>query len=272
MTDKYAVFGNPISHSKSPDIHMQFAAQTEQQLDYGKIAAPVDDFAGALAQFWQAGGCGANVTVPFKEQAFALCDQLTKEAELAGAVNTLVRLPDGNILGDTTDGYGLVMDLQRHFGDISGKRVLLLGAGGAARGSVMALLNAGIATLTINNRTMSKAEDLATTFSAYGEVSANDLSEVGTAFDIIINSTSASLSGQSLSLPQWVIAKQTCCYDMMYAKEPTVFNQWAQQHQAKKIADGLGMLVGQAAKSFEIWRGVMPEVDPVLQSLRLQLS
>ncbi|WP_028773371.1 shikimate dehydrogenase [Shewanella waksmanii] len=272
MTDKYAVFGNPISHSKSPHIHHSFAEQTQQAISYTTIAAPTDDFADSLSQFWQSGGCGANVTMPFKEQAFALCDQLTEEAQLAGAVNTLTKLPNGEIHGDTTDGFGLVTDLQRQFGHLKGKRVLLLGAGGAARGSILALLNSGIASLCIHNRTMSKAEDLAQIFTRYGEVSANSLIEPQTAFDIIINSTSASLNGQALTLPPWIIAQHTVCYDMAYAKETTAFNLWAQQHNAAQTSDGLGMLVGQAAKSFQHWRKVMPQVEPVLASLRQQLS
>ncbi len=272
MTDRYAVFGNPISHSKSPAIHHAFAKETLQNLSYEAILAPIDHFDTYLKEFVAAGGKGANVTVPFKEQAYALCDELSDEAKLAGAVNTLIVLNDGRIRGDNTDGIGLVTDLQRHLGSLVGKSVLLLGAGGAAKGSILPLLKSGIAHLTIHNRTYSKAQTLVENFTAYGDVIAKQTDELNTAYDIIINSTSSSLSGDIPNIPTSLIDKHTLCYDMMYGKEITMFNLWAQQAGAENTLDGLGMLVEQAAKSFNLWRGVEPDVDSVLTQLRHQLQ
>ncbi|MCG9698375.1 shikimate dehydrogenase [Shewanella sp. Isolate11] len=272
MTDRYAVFGHPIAHSKSPFIHHAFATATEQDIRYEAILAPVDDFKSTLQAFLTEGGKGGNVTVPFKEQAFALCDQLSDEAKLAGAVNTLSVLKDGQLRGDNTDGIGLVTDLERHIGSLAGKSVLLLGAGGAARGSILPLLNSGIKQLTIQNRTHAKALSLAKTFADYGQVVAKSCDELNSVYDIVINSTSSSLSGESPDLPTEIIGDDTLCYDMMYAKQLTAFNLWAQQAGAKQTLDGLGMLVGQAAKSFYLWRGVEPDVESVLTQLRQQLA
>lgn len=271
MTDRYAVFGNPIGHSKSPRIHAVFAAEIQQALHYEAILAPVNGFEASFRQFAANHGLGANVTAPFKEQAFALCDELSEQAQLAGAVNTLSVLNDGKIRGDNTDGLGLVADLQRHFGRLKGKRVLLVGAGGAARGSVLPLLQANIAALTIVNRTQSKAEALVDIFTQYGQVSAQSLGHADQQYDVIINSTSSSLSGQLPNLSAEVINANTVCYDMMYGKEQTAFNLWATEQGAKQTVDGLGMLVGQAAESFAIWRGVKPSVETVLGQLRAEL-
>lgn len=272
VQDRYAVFGHPIGHSKSPVIHQAFARSTGESLRYEAILAPLDGFAESLQSFFSEGGKGANVTLPFKEQAYALCDCLSEEARLAGAVNTLSRLDDGRIKGDNTDGLGLVADLERHIGSLSGKNVLLIGAGGAARGAILPLLNAGIASLTIHNRTHSKAELLAEIFKAYGQVKACTLDELNHSFDIVINSTSASLSRELPNLPHEIIAAHTVCYDMMYGKDLTAFNRWASSQGAGEVIDGLGMLVGQAAKSFAIWRGVEPAVEPVLAQLRNELA
>ncbi|RTR36945.1 shikimate dehydrogenase [Shewanella canadensis] len=271
MTDKYAVFGNPIAHSKSPLIHGFFAKDTAQDLEYEAILAPVDEFASSLGEFWKRGGKGANVTVPFKEQAFNLCDELSEEAKLAGAVNTLTVQANGVIRGDNTDGLGLVADLKRHMGELNGLTVLLVGAGGASRGSVLPLLQSGISKLTIVNRTQVKAERLVEIFSGYGEVCALPMEHDNQSYDIIINSTSSSLTGEVPNLSTQVIATSTVCYDMMYGKEPTSFNVWAKEQGAKLTLDGLGMLVGQAAQSFAIWRKVKPSVEPVLAELRAQL-
>lgn len=271
MTDRYAVFGNPIGHSKSPSIHAVFAAETNQALRYEAILAPIDAFEASFRQFVANNGLGANVTVPFKEQAFALCDELSEQAQLAGAVNTLSVLSDGRVRGDNTDGLGLVADLQRHFGSLKGKSVLLVGAGGAARGSVLPLLQANIAALTIVNRTQSKAEALVDIFTQYGQVCAQSLDHAGQSYDVIINSTSSSLSGEVPNLSVEVIHADTVCYDMMYGKEQTAFNLWAAEQGAKRTIDGLGMLVGQAAESFLIWRGVKPSVETVLSQLRAEL-
>lgn len=278
MTDRYAVFGNPISHSKSPFIHGQFAAPTQESLTYEAILAPVDGFEASLTAFFNAGGKGANVTVPFKEQAFALCDSLSPEAKLAGAVNTLSVLADGTIRGDNTDGLGLVADLIANLGSLQGKRVLLIGAGGAARGCILPLLNAGIAQLTISNRTHTKAQLLVDIFTAVNEgafanrVSAVEMSALAGEFDIVINSTSASLAGELPPVPAHIITTQTVCYDMMYGASVTAFNQWALSQGAAKVIDGLGMLVGQAAKSFTLWRGIEPDTQVVLTLLRDKLK
>ncbi len=271
MTDRYAIWGNPISHSQSPFIHNAFAQATEQDLTYEAILAPVDNFEACLREFIAAGGKGGSVTVPFKEQAYALCDELSDEAKLAGAVNTLTILDNGCIRGDNTDGIGLVTDLQRHLGSLEGKSVLLLGAGGAARGSILPLLKSGIVSLTIHNRTHSKACDLVERFYAYGDVSAKQVDELNSTYDIVINSTSSSLSGDTPTIPTRVIGENTLCYDMMYGKEMTSFNQWAQRAGAKNTLDGLGMLVGQAAKSFYLWRGVEVDVGSVLVELQHRL-
>lgn len=268
MTDQYVVFGNPIKHSKSPLIHKAFAEQSNTNMRYEAALVPLDDFVGTAQRFFAAGGCGANVTVPFKEQAYRMCDELSPAAEMAGAVNTLIRLADGRIRGDNTDGFGLVTDLQR-FIVLQHKRVLLLGAGGAARGCLLPLLMAGVAQIDICNRTISKAEVLAALHPE--KVHAVQAEQLVGAYDVVINSTSASLSGSLPAIPA-VVVSQAFCYDMMYGAAPTVFNLWCQANGATQAIDGLGMLVGQAAYSFYLWRGVMPQVEPVLQQLRQQLA
>lgn len=270
MTDNYVVMGNPIAHSKSPDIHRAFAAQTQQALTYQTLLVPLEDFANTAKQFFAAPDAkGANVTVPFKEQAFALCDELSERAQLAGAVNTLIKLADGRLRGDNTDGLGLVSDLQSHV-DLQHVKVLLLGAGGAAKGCLLPLLDAGVASITIFNRTFAKAQQLATV--APSKCTACESADLAQGYDVVINSTSASLHGQLPQVPSHIIAAHTVCYDMMYGKEMTAFNQWAQAQGARQVIDGLGMLVGQAAHSFNLWRGVLPAVAPVLQQLRQQLE
>ncbi len=277
-TDIYAVFGNPISHSKSPFIHGQFAAMTHQAMTYEAILAPVDGFEESLRHFFSNGGKGANVTVPFKEQAFALCQSLSAEAELAGAVNTLILQADGTIRGDNTDGLGLVADLMANLGSLQHKKVLLVGAGGAARGCILPLLKAGIGQLVITNRTQSKAQQLVDIFSEVeaglyrDKLSAVATNELTGEYDVVINSTSASLAGELPAIPASVIGTHTACYDMMYGAELTAFNQWVLSQGAAKVIDGLGMLVGQAAKSFALWRGVEPDSQRVLNLLREQLG
>ncbi|WP_144211775.1 shikimate dehydrogenase [Shewanella donghaensis] len=271
MTDKYAVFGNPIAQSKSPFIHTEFARQTQQDVSYEAILAPVDQFSQSLMAFFKAGGKGANVTAPFKEQAFAACDELSDLAKLAGAVNTLIYLSDGRIRGDNTDGIGLVNDVMQHFGDIKNKRILLIGAGGAARGCLKPLLESQ-AEVTICNRTYAKAQTLQAISTGYGKVNAKSIDDLNEAFDIVINSTSAGLAGELIKLPKQIIGANTCCYDMSYGASTTLFNQWAVNNGAKSVVDGLGMLVGQAAQSFYIWRGVMPATQTLHDTLRAQLK
>jgi len=270
--DRYGVFGNPIGHSKSPQIHRLFAQQTGQSLSYEPLLAPLDDFSGFARQFFM-DGRGANVTVPFKEQAFRLADQLTERARRAGAVNTLKKLEDATLLGDNTDGIGLVRDLLDNAGvALEGKRVLLLGAGGAVRGVLEPLLAQRPAALVIANRTLSKAEQLAGEFAELGSVSASAFDQLHGPFDVIINGTSASLGGELPPLADSLIRSGTTfCYDMMYGAEPTPFCLWA-ANLGGSTRDGLGMLVEQAAAAFELWRGVRPESADVLAQLRSQLA
>ncbi|MDH4569780.1 shikimate dehydrogenase [Pseudomonas sp. BN414] len=273
MTDRYCVFGNPIGHSKSPLIHRLFAEQTGQLLTYEAVLAPLDDFTGCARQFFETGK-GGNVTVPFKEQAYQLASSLSARAQRAGAVNTLKRLDDGSLLGDNTDGAGLVRDLTRNAGlDLTGKRILLLGAGGAARGVIEPLLAEKPAALVIANRTVEKAEALAQLFADLGPVSASGFDWLEEPVDLIINGTSASLAGDLPPIsPSLIRPGHTVCYDMMYGKEMTAFNRWAAEHGAARTLDGLGMLAEQAAEAFLLWRGVLPDSAPVLAELRRQLA
>lgn len=270
--DRYGVFGNPIGHSKSPQIHQMFAEQTGQVISYEPLLAPLDDFAGFARPFFEA-GLGANVTVPFKEEAFRLADQLSERAQRAGAVNTLIKLEDGTLLGDNTDGLGLVRDLLDNASvALHSKRILLLGAGGAVRGVLEPLLAQSPSELVIANRTLAKAEQLAVEFTALGAVRACAFEQLQGPFDLIINGTSASLGGELPPLSDELItADSTVCYDMMYAARATPFCQWATDRGAGS-RDGLGMLVEQAAAAFEIWRGVRPETGNVLAQLRAQLT
>lgn len=271
--DCYVVFGNPIGHSKSPLIHRLFAEQTGEQLDYSTSLAPLDDFSDFARAFF-AEGRGANVTVPFKEEAVRLADSLTERAQRAGAVNTLSKLADGTLLGDNTDGAGLVRDLTVNAGfSLKGKRILLLGAGGAVRGALEPLLAEQPASLIIANRTVEKAELLAQLFADLGPVSASGFDWLQEPVDLIINATSASLSGDVPPIAASLIEPgRTLCYDMMYGKEPTAFCRWASEHGAVVAMDGLGMLAEQAAEAFYLWRGVRPDTAPVLAELRRQLG
>jgi len=265
--DRSTVFGNPINHSKSPMIHSLFAQQTAQELSYQAIEAPINGFATAMNEFFSQGGKGCNITVPFKEEAFVFAQQLTERAQLAGAVNTLLLGDDGAIIGDNTDGFGLVHDLLQYT-QLTDKRILLLGAGGAARGVIGPLLEQGVAELVIANRTDAKAQQLASLFSHKGNINACNFNSLTGDFDVIINSTSASLSGLVPPIASALISNNTICYDMMYKVDATAFNSWAMQQGAETVIDGLGMLVGQAAESFKVWRGVTPSMAPVLSALR----
>ena len=263
MTDRYAVFGHPIAHSKSPQIHAAFARQTGQDMTYEAILAPLDGFEASVAAFVAAGGRGANVTVPFKEQAYRLADRLCPRAERAGAVNTLVF--DDGTLGDNTDGAGLVADLTRNLKrPLAGKRILLLGAGGAARGVIEPLLEQQPAALVIANRTVGRAQELADLF-GHG-IRACGFEDTDGPFDVVINATAASLAGELPPLSPRVFIADTLAYDMMYGRD-TPFLAFARGHGAA-TADGLGMLVEQAAEAFALWRGVRPDTAPVIASLR----
>ena len=267
MTDAYAVFGNPIAHSKSPRIHAEFARQTGQDMTYIARLARLDGFAEAVAEFRAEGGRGANVTVPFKEQAFALATRLSERARMAGAVNTLSFEADG-LFGDNTDGAGLVRDLTANLGlDLAGRRILLMGAGGAARGVILPLLEQNPAHLVIANRTADKAVALARAFDAGpGTLAGGGYENLAGGFDLVINATAASLAGDLPPLPDDVFAPGALAYDMMYGRD-TPFLVFARIHGAR-TADGLGMLVEQAAEAFLLWRGVRPDTGPVLDLLR----
>ena len=267
MTDHYAVFGNPIAHSKSPLIHAAFARQTGQDMEYTAVLAPVDGFRETVGAFRAGGGAGANVTVPFKEQAYDLADQLTARAEAAGAVNTL-KFQDDGILGDNTDGVGLVRDLTCNLGlALKGRRILLMGAGGAARGVVLPLLEQAPAELFIVNRTAAKAEELVRRFSGGAMLAGGGYEQLdGKRFDGVINATAASLAGDLPPLPDDLFGPGAWAYDMMYGRE-TPFMDFARARGAQ-VADGLGMLVEQAAEAFLLWRGMRPETEPVIRMLR----
>ena len=267
--DRYAVFGNPIEHSKSPFIHTRFAEQTGQQLIYTAERVEAGDFNQAVARFAEHGGKGLNITVSFKQDAWHLATQRSQRAQRAGAVNTLVINGTGDYFGDNTDGIGLVRDLvNNHRLQLEGKTILIIGAGGAVRGVIEPLLAGKPAALTIANRTKDKAQQLARDFSDLGNINACGLDEFGSSgYDIIINGTSASLSGKLPALPATLITESTFCYDMMYATKPTPFMHWARQHGAKHVVDGKGMLVEQAAESFRLWRGCEPETTPVIEAL-----
>jgi shikimate dehydrogenase len=275
MTDRYAVFGNPIKHSKSPLIHTFFAAQTQQDLEYTSVLVPEDGFNEAVDNFLspEGHGKGLNITVPFKVEAWQKAGWHSARAQLAGAVNTLYRNEAGQLCGDNTDGLGLVADItSNHGGEICGKEILILGAGGAVRGVLEPILALQPARLVIANRTVAKAEELAELFAEHGAIEACSFEQLsGQQFDLVINGTAASLQGEVPPLPDDLLRDGAWCYDMMYAAEVTAFNRWAVAHGAVKVLDGLGMLVEQAAESFAIWRGIRPDTSELIQELRHQL-
>ncbi len=263
MPDRYAVFGNPVAHSQSPRIHALFAAQTGQDMSYEARLAPLDGFAAAVHAFAAAGGKGANVTVPFKEEAFRLATELTPRARAAGAVNTL-SFVDGVLAGDNTDGAGLVRDLKANLGcGLAGQRILLLGAGGAARGVILPLLEEHPVSLTIANRTAEKAARLAAVFKVEG---GGFDRLAGRSFDLVINATSAGLAAAALPLPATIFAPGSLAYEMLYGRATPFMAQ--ARAAGCRVADGLGMLVEQAAEAFHVWRGVRPATAPVLVALK----
>jgi shikimate dehydrogenase len=271
--DRYAVIGNPVEHSLSPRIHAWFAEQTRQALEYGRLLAPLDGFVAVASEFFDAGGKGANVTVPFKGEAAAWVDELDPLAMAAGAVNT-IKHEDGRLLGFNTDGVGLVRDLEvNQRWTLRDRRILMIGAGGAARGVVGPVLAAGAGELVIANRTPRRAEELVAQFA--GDAPGNRLRAVAFtdlkrsrqgAFDLLINATSAGLRGD-LPAVDPALVEGAWCYDMVYGHQ-TAFCTWAAQHGARGLADGIGMLVEQAAVAFRIWRGIHPETASVLDALR----
>ncbi len=266
MTDRYAVVGNPVAHSKSPNIHAEFARQTGQDMAYERLLAPLDGFAETVDRFRTEGGKGLNVTVPFKEQAFAYAGNKTARAQAAGAINTL-KFDETGVLGDNTDGAGLVRDLTTNLQlPLNGKRILLMGAGGAARGVIGPLLNEQPQTLVLANRTVDKAQLLANLF-GQGIMASSYEALYGQRFDLVINATSASLQGELPPLPEGLLNPDALAYDMMYGAE-TPFMKWAKLQGAAKVSDGLGMLVEQAAESFFLWRAVRPDTRTVIHMLR----
>ena len=269
MTNRYAVIGNPISHSKSPQIHMAFARQTDQDMQYEALLAPLDGFQSAVNAFRLQGGSGLNVTVPFKQEAYQLATDLTERARIAGAVNTF-KFENDRILGDNTDGAGLVKDITVNLKTpITNKSILLMGAGGAARGVILPLLEQQPAELVIANRTPHKAQILQQQFAAFGRITARAyLALSGESFDIIINATSASLNDALPELPPGIFTHDTLAYDMMYSIEPTRFLNYAAQQGAQQLADGIGMLVEQEAESFYLWRGIRPETQDIIANLK----
>ncbi|TDV35065.1 shikimate dehydrogenase [Paraburkholderia caballeronis] len=275
--ERYAVIGNPVAHSKSPSIHAQFAQQTGERIVYDRVLAPVDGFVAEVRAFVANGGRGLNVTVPFKLEAHALADRLSPRAAAAGAVNTLRFDADG-IFGDNTDGFGLVRDIEANLGvTLRGARVLLLGAGGAARGVVLPMLERGPRELTIVNRTAAKADALVAQFADAARAAGCALNGGGPQaveprpYDVIVNATAGSLDAALPDCDERAFGAGTLAYDMMYGAQPTVFMRHAQSLGAR-AADGLGMLVEQAAESFYVWRGVRPDSAPVLAALRAQLA
>ncbi len=267
MTDRYAVVGNPVAHSKSPVIHAAFARETGQDIAYTRLLAPLDGFAQMVETFRAGGGKGLNVTLPFKGEAFRLATERTARALSAQAVNTL-RFDAGGIFGDNTDGAGLVQDIVGNLGaPLVDKHVLLVGAGGAASGVIQALLDANVASLVLANRTVERARELAQRFgSAVAPHGLDDLDDL--CFDVVVNATSASLSGEAPQLAPDVYAPGSLAYDMMYGKGETPFLAAARKAGAARLSDGLGMLVEQAAESFAVWRGVRPQTAPVIAMLR----
>ncbi len=260
MTDLYAVMGDPIEHSRSPKIHAAFAKQTQQDMSYEKIHVPLDQFKSAIKKFRTAGGMGLNITLPLKTAAFELCDKLTSRALQAGAVNTII-FHSNYLLGDNTDGIGLVNDLKHKDVTLKNKRILIIGASGAARGVIQPILDESPDVLHIANRTKRKADIL---YEQFQNITASSLSDCPENFDVVINATSTSLQNTVPEIKKTIFEKNACAYDMVYGDKQTSFQRWAIENGAKKTFDGFGMLVEQAAESFFLWRGVRPSLD-VLQ-------
>lgn len=267
--DRYAVFGHPISHSKSPRIHGLFAQQTGQSLEYMAQDVPAELFEKSVSEFLRQGGRGLNCTIPLKELAWRLADRCSERAQRAKAVNTLKLEADGSLSGENTDGVGLVRDLRANLGlRLTGKRILLLGAGGASRGILQPLLAESPHSLVIANRTEEKATQLAQEFAGLGVISACGFADLaGQHFDLILNATATSLQGEIPPLPDDALATGGACYDLAYGTKPTPFLRWGKERGAAVSADGLGMLVEQAAEAFWIWRGVRPDTAPVIHLL-----
>ncbi len=267
--DQYAVVGHPVAHSLSPFIHSLFARQTGQSMSYRLMDVAPEELIGRVSGFFTSGGRGVNITVPHKSRAVQLADELTDRARQAGAINTLAARRDGTLLGDNTDGAGLVQDLTHNLGwPVTGRRILLLGAGGAARGVLSPLLALQPEIIVVANRTAGRAEALAAAFGGLGRIRGADFGQIGRgAFDLVINATSASLTGELPEVPPAVFGPDTLCYDMAYGRGDTAFVRWARSLGCAQAVPGWGMLVEQAAESFRLWRGVRPLTAPVLEAL-----
>lgn len=271
QVDRYVLFGHPVAQSKSPFIHGLFAKQLGQPMSYRVVDVAPEEFEGTVRRFFVDGGAGANVTVPHKTAAAGLVDLLSPEADRAGAVNTLVVRDDGTLLGANTDGVGLLKDLESNLSlSLAGKRLLILGAGGATRGILEPLLRAAPAAVHIANRTPGRALELADAFADLGEIAGGgyaDMTELAP-FDLILNATAASLAGEVPPVPMPLYTRDTVAYDLAYARGDTPFTQWARSRGMTQVHKGFGMLVEQAAAAFALWRGVRPETAPVLEALR----
>lgn len=271
MTDRYMVVGNPIAQSRSPRIHSLFAEQSGEDIFYDSMLVEPEEFDQVAGEFFSSGGKGMNITAPFKQDAYRFAQRLSTGARTAGAVNTLSRESTGEIVGHNTDGVGLVADLVRQQQPVNDQKILVLGAGGAVRGVLEPLLNMAPAKLVIANRTYDKAEQLAKGYAGYGSIEACPIDQLtAECFDLVINGTSASLAGQTIELPREILGNACFCYDMVYSSEPTAFMNWAAEAGAR-TSDGLGMLVGQAAESFRIWRGVSVDIVKVIATLRAEM-
>ncbi|MFS1539400.1 MAG: shikimate dehydrogenase [Candidatus Phlomobacter fragariae] len=266
--EEFAVFGNPVVHSKSPFIHKLFAEQTGIKYDYGKVLVSLNKFEEKLDNFFCRGGKGANISLPFKELAYHKVDELTEQAQICGSVNTIKRLDGHRLLGDNTDGIGLVLDLKRLSFIEKGMHILVIGAGGAARGVIASILNYGCR-ITITNRTFSKANELAIRFSATGHIDSLMLESIYSAeYDLVINATSSGIAGEVPTISPHIFKKNVFCYDMFYRLNKTPFLTLAKNHGVLKYADGIGMLVSQAAFAFKLWHGKLPDISSVLQRLK----
>lgn len=268
--DRYAVMGYPVKHSRSPFIHGMFAKQTGQNISYQLLEVAPENLADAVQRFFAEGGKGLNITVPHKQAVVALVKYCTPRAEFAGAVNTIMVMQDGALMGDNTDGVGLLTDLNNNLKfHLKDKRVLLLGAGGAARGVLAPMLQQHPHEIVIANRNVERAKALAEEFHSLGDLSGVSFTDVGSEpFDLIINATSASLQGEMPELPVAIVGENTLCYDMAYGKDDTVFTHWAKQLGAAYAVQGWGMLVEQAAEAFFLWRNVRPDTVSVLVALQ----
>ena len=269
--DVYGVVGNPINHSKSPKIHLLFGQQVGHDIYYQKIPATDENFISTIETFFTEGGKGLNITIPFKEKAFHLADSLSNNAQSCGSVNTFAFSEDGRIHGESTDGIGLIKDLENNQISLENTRILILGAGGATRGIVPALFSSSVRSIVLCNRTMEKAELLQEEFLPYGETIYQASEELSGSFDLIINATSASLSGEIPDMPDTIIPGSVC-YDLAYTYGETPFQKWTKQNNSEKSLQGWGMLVEQAAESFYIWRGVRPKTEEIIQKLQAELE